>query len=312
MTLSIIVPCYNEEEVIKESFKRILEVCLKKQTYWDTYEIIFIDDGSKDKTFNTITHLSLNNSNIKAISFSRNFGHQNAVMAGIHHAIGDRIVIIDADLQDPPELIPDMIEIMINKKCNVVYGVRTHRKGESFFKKITAKLFYRLINKLSDENFPEDTGDFRLIDRTVADNLIQLNEKNKYIRGLISWIGFKQEPIYYERSKRFAGETKYTLKKMTDFALNGIFGFSKKPLKAALKLGMMSVAISIALIIWVICEKIFIPETLITGWASTIIVILFLGGTQLITVGIIGEYIGGIFDEVKKRPDYIIKEKVNF
>ena len=230
----------------------------------------------------------------------------------MHNCSGDIAVIIDADLQDPPEVIPEMVEVYKKEKCNVVYAVRNKRKGESFFKLITAKLYYRTLNYLSDYSFPVDTGDFRLVDRKVLETFRQFPEKHKYLRGLFSWMGFKQIPFYYTRDERAAGETKYSFQKMIKLASVGIFGFSKKPLKLAISLGTISILVALVMVIWIIYLQIFAQDNVVQGWSSTIITILFLGGIQLFTIGILGEYIGNIFDETKNRPEYIIQEKINF
>jgi dolichol-phosphate mannosyltransferase len=226
--------------------------------------------------------------------------------------MGDVAVIIDADLQDPPEVILEMLNIMKTEQANVVYGVRKHRKGESWFKLLTAKLFYRLLNYLSDVKFPVDTGDFRLMDRKVINEFNALKEKNKYIRGLISWMGFKQMPCYYEREKRFAGETKYPFRKLLKLALTGIFYFSKKPLNVATSLGFVSIVLGLLYAAWVFVSRLLFDNYIISGWTSTIIIIIFFGGVQLLTIGVLGQYIGNIFDEAKGRPEYIVSEKVNF
>jgi len=308
MLLSVIIPCFNEELVIEETYKRLTAVMkdLKMK-----YEFIFINDGSRDRTLEILETLSGKNKSVKVINLSRNFGHQRAVTAGINNCRGDLAVIIDSDLQDPPEVIAEMLEIMKREKANVVYGVRKIRKGESFFKQVTAKLFYRLLNRLSDVKFPVDTGDFRLIDRKVINEFNRLSEKNKYIRGLISWMGFTQAPCYYEREPRFAGETKYPFRKMLELAVIGLFYFSKKPLQVATTLGLLSVVIGIIYAVWVVGAKIFGID-LVTGWATIIILVIFFGGVQLLTIGVIGQYIGSLFDEVKNRPEYIIQEKINF
>jgi len=307
--LSIIIPCYNEEEVLPASYNRFVDVMQKHQC---DYELVYINDGSKDKTEEILTQLAFENNRVKVISFSRNFGHQCAVSAGINHCNGDVAVIIDVDLQDPPEVIPDMIRLYLEEKCNVVYAVRKQRKGESFFKRFTASAFYRTLEKLSDVEIPRNTGDFRLIDRAIMNVYNQLPERNKFIRGLISWMGFKQVPFYYDREERFAGLTKYPLRKMLRLAANGIFGFSKKPVKIATTLGSLSIVIAFMMVLWVLYLNVFTPDQLVPGWASTIIIVLFMGGVQLFTIGILGEYIGNIFDETKKRPEYIIDKKINF
>lgn len=309
MLLSVIIPCYNEELVVQETYKQLTEVM--KRTNMD-YELIFINDGSRDRTIELLTSLAEEDNAVKVINFARNFGHQCAVTAGINHCHGDLAVIIDADLQDPPEVIFDMLEIQQKESANVVYGVRKSREGESWFKLVTAKWFYRILNKLSDVQFPVDTGDFRLIDRQIIDHFNNLHEKNKYIRGLISWMGYKQVPCYYERKERFAGETKYPLKKMLKFATTGLLAFSKKPLKLAEWLGIISVMVSLIYAIVILILKLVNPSTFVVGWTSIILITIFFGGVQLLTIGILGEYIGNLFDEAKDRPEYIVKNKINF
>lgn len=309
MLLSVIIPCYNEELVVQETYKQLTEVM--KRTNMD-YELVFINDGSRDRTIELLTSLAEEDNAVKIINFARNFGHQCAVTAGINHCHGDLAVIIDADLQDPPEVILDMLEIQQKESANVVYGVRKSREGESWFKLVTAKWFYRILNKLSDVQFPVDTGDFRLIDRQIIDHFNNLHEKNKYIRGLISWMGYKQVPCYYERKERFAGETKYPLKKMLKFATTGLLAFSKKPLKLAEWLGIISVMVSLIYAIVILILKLVNPSTFVVGWTSIILITIFFGGVQLLTIGILGEYIGNLFDEAKDRPEYIVKNKINF
>ena len=308
MLLSIITPCYNEEQVIQETYKRLTEVM--KTIEYD-YELLFVNDGSKDKTLLILSDLAAQDKHVKIISFSRNFGHQCAVTAGINNCNGDLAVIIDADLQDPPEVILDMLEIQRKENASVVYGVRKKRDGESKFKLLTAKYFYRILNKLSDVQFPVDTGDFRLIDRKIIDGFNNLHEKNKYIRGLVSWMGYKQVPCFYERKERFAGETKYPLKKMLKFAATGLLSFSKKPLKMAVWMGVLSVLICLVYALIVLISKIVHPASFVVGWTSIILIIIFFGGIQLLTIGILGEYIGSLFDEAKDRPEYIIADKIN-
>lgn len=306
--LSIIVPCYNEEEVIEVTYKRLTNVLKNLKI---KYEILFINDGSQDNTLNILLSLIKKDPSIKIISFSRNFGHQSAVAAGLNYCKGDFALIIDADLQDPPEIIPDMLKKLKEEKANVVYGVRKKRQGETIFKKTTAWLFYKIINFLSDIPLPENTGDFRLIDRKVIDSFNNLPEKNKYIRGLISWIGFKQIPYYYVREPRYAGETKYPLSKMIQFATSALLYFTRKPLKLATQLGFLSILMGLLLTFYVFFSLIVRPHATVSGWASTMIIIIFFGGVQLLTIGVIGEYIGCIFDEVKNRPIYIIDKKYN-
>ena len=307
--VSIIIPCYNEQEGINEAYRRVTAAL---QGNWNNgYEILFINDGSKDATLDILKQLAKNDNQVKLLSLSRNFGHQAAVGAGIAHCKGDVAIILDADLQDPPELFAQMVEVYRQNPCNVVYGVRKERKGETFFKRITARMFYRLLNWLAGMDLNTDTGDFRLIDRKVIDAFNGFNEKNKYIRGIISWMGFKQIPMHYNRDARLHGKTKYTLKKMLNLASIAMFYFSKKPLKASLTLGFISILVGIALTIWVLYVQLGGGYT-VPGWASTIITIIFFGGVQLLTIGVVGEYIGNILDEVKNRPEYIIDEKINF
>lgn len=309
MLLSVIIPCYNEEAVIAETHKRLSSVM---KSLRHDYELIFINDGSQDRTMDLLKALAAADASVKALNFSRNFGHQCAVTAGLNSCTGDVAVIIDADLQDPPEVIVDMLEIMQREQANVVYGVRKKRKGESWFKLVTAKMFYRILNRLSDVKFPLDTGDFRMLDRKVIDQFNSLGETNKYIRGLISWMGFRQAPCYYEREARFAGETKYPLKKMLKFAMIGLFYFSKKPLNMATSLGFASIALGLCYVLWVLISMMFNLGHSVTGWTSTIMLIVFFGGVQLLTIGVLGKYVGNLFDEVKGRPEYIVSERVNF
>jgi len=245
------------------------------------------------------------------LHFSRNFGHQPAVTAGIHYCTSDLAVIIDADLQDPPELIPELIDTLKREQANVVYCVREKRQGESFFKKLSARMFYRSMNYLSEINFPLDTGDFRLIDKQVMDEFKKFREKGKYIRGIISWIGFKQVPFAYQRQARFAGETKYPLSKMIQFASTAMLYFSKKPLKLATGLGFITVMIGIVYALYTLIGKIVGYTHALSGWSSLIILIVFFGGVQLLTVGVLGQYIGILFDEVKDRPEYIVQKEEN-
>lgn len=308
--ISIIIPCFNEEQVISHTYNRVDKTM--QSFKHGGYELIFINDGSRDKTLEILRAISQKDSNVKILSFSRNFGHQPAVTAGINICKGDIAIIIDADLQDPPELFPEMVKIYLEENANVVYGLRKERKGETFFKRFSAKYFYKTINFLSDTPLPVDTGDFRLIDKHVIEAFKSLPEKNKYIRGLISWIGFKQVPVMYVREERFAGETKYPLSKMIKFASTSLLYFSKKPLKLALTIGLISIIIGIGLAIWVITGLLYRTNSIVPGWASTIIALIFFGGIQLLTIGVLGEYLGNMFEEIKNRPEYIIHEKINF
>ena len=304
--ISWIVPCFNEEEVIDETFERISRVCNSIERY--KWEIIFIDDGSKDCTFKKIQSLLKKRDGLTCIRLSRNYGHQIAIQAGLNTAIGDSAIIIDADLQDPPELANELLEKWENG-FDVVYGKRIDRESESFFKKSTAKLFYRLINILSDINIPLDVGDFRLIDRQVITAIQKMPEKERFLRGMVSWVGFNQTYIKYIRKKRYAGKSKYPLKKMITFALNGITSFSRKPLKISIYLGLISSLISTLGILYVLYIR-FMTSNWVTGWAGLALAILFTSGIQLLSIGILGEYIGKIYIESKNRPLYFIKQSL--
>lgn len=304
---SIVVPVYNEEPVAKESYKRLKQVMDSTQ---EEYELIFVNDGSRDKTEEIISEICKQDKNVRLINFSRNFGHQTAITAGMDYSSGQAVVVIDADLQDPPEVILDMIAKW-KEGYDVVYGQRLKRKGETFFKKVTAKMFYRLLAAMTSVDIPVDTGDFRLIDRKVCDVMSSLTEKNRYVRGLVSWVGFRQTAVTYVRDERFAGETKYPLKKMLKFAMDGITTFSYKPLKISTYIGFLVSALSFVYLIVVLCLRLF-TDTTVTGWASTLAVSLMFNGVILMMLGIIGEYIGRIYDETKNRPLYIVREKKGF
>lgn len=304
---SIVVPVYNEELVVEESYKRLKQVMDSTN---EPYELIFVNDGSRDKTAELVSGLCDRDKNVRLINFSRNFGHQTAITAGMDNSSGQAVVVIDADLQDPPEVILDMIAKW-KEGYDVVYGQRLKRKGETFFKKVTAKLFYRLLSSMTSVDIPVDTGDFRLIDRKVCDVMSSLTEKNRYVRGLVSWVGFKQTAVTYVRDERFAGETKYPLKKMLKFAMDGITTFSYKPLKISTYVGFLVSILSFIYLIVVLCLKLF-TDTTVSGWASTLAVSLIFNGVILMMLGIIGEYIGRIYDETKNRPLYIIREKKGF
>ena len=306
--ISVVVPMYYEEEVAKECYTRLKNVLEKIENY--NYEIIFINDGSKDKTLEILKEIAKENKNVKIISFSRNFGHQCAVTAGLRYVTGDAIVIIDADLQDPPELIPEMIKLWEDGN-DVIYGKRKSREGESRFKLLTASMFYKTLNALSDVEIPKDTGDFRLVDRKVVEVINSLPEHNKFLRGLFSWVGFKQKAYEYERKERYAGKTKYPLKKMLKLAQDGIFSFSIKPLKIVGAMGILSVIISIMLFVYAVLSYAFDWNNLVPGWTSLMVTMTFIGGMILISLWMIGEYIGRIYDETKRRPEYIIDETIN-
>ncbi|MBN1220443.1 MAG: glycosyltransferase family 2 protein [Anaerolineae bacterium] len=304
---SIVAPCYNEEQSLPELHRRIKEVMDQTGEAW---ELVLINDGSADRTAELMRQLHTADERVHYIDFARNFGHQIAVTAGMDYAQGDVVVLIDADLQDPPELILEMIEKW-REGYQVVYAIRRERKGESWFKLFTAKAFYRLIYRITDVEIPLDTGDFRLMDRKVVEAIKQMKERHRFIRGMTSWVGFKQTGVQYVRQERFAGETKYPLRKMLRFAMNAITGFSYLPLQLATYLGFITAGLSAAGVVAVVIARLSGSQAFF-GQATTLIMVLFLGGVQLISLGIIGEYLGRIYDEVKGRPMYIVNEAVGF
>lgn len=299
---TLIIPTYNEEAVIEETYLRLTRVM---QSLNESYELIFINDGSWDQTEALLEALERRDESVRLLSFSRNFGHQTAVTAGLDHAQGRAIIIIDADLQDPPELIPQMIEKW-KEGYAVVYGQRRERRGETWFKKLSAALFYRFLNALTEVNIPLDTGDFRLIDRRVCDILLTLREKNRFIRGLVSWVGFRQTAVEYVRDERLAGETKYSLKKMLRLSMDGITSFSLKPLQLATWSGLFISGLSSLFLVISMARLIWIPGTA-AFWSVLIALSLLVNGITLICIGILGEYVGRIFDEARNRPLYILK-----
>lgn len=305
--ITIIVPLFNEELVIETMYSRLVSVMVSNHL---DYEIILINDGSSDRTAELARDLCRKNGSIRLIGFSRNFGHQAAITAGMDRASGQVVVIIDADLQDPPEVIPEMIEKW-KAGYHVVYGTRIKRKGESKFKTFTASIFYRLLRRLTAVDIPADTGDFRLMDRCVVEELKRMREKNRFIRGMVSWVGFKQCKLEYVREERFAGETKYPFKKMIKFAVDGILSFSQIPLKISTVFGFLCSFLSFLLIVYGVFVRYYYPEKSIPGWASIFVASLFLGGVQLICLGIVGEYLGRIYEEIKARPLYICNEEIN-
>ncbi len=306
--ISIVIPMYYEEEVAEECYNRVTTVLTKIENY--EYEVIFVNDGSKDKTLDILEKIASKDKHIKIISFSRNFGHQAAVTAGLKFVTGDAIVIIDADLQDPPELIPEMLKLW-EQGNEVVYGKRKVREGESRFKLLTASMFYKTLNALSDVEIPKNTGDFRLVDRKVVDVINSLPEHNKFLRGLFSWVGFKQYEYEYNRKERFAGKTKYPLKKMLKLAADGIISFSTKPLKLLAGLGIISILLSMVILIYALISFAFNLNNLSPGWTSLMVAITFFAGVQLLSIWVIAEYIGRIYDETKNRPQYIIDKMIN-
>ena len=303
VTVSIIIPMYNEEATIEKTYRRLKKVM---NEIGSKYELLFINDGSQDRSGEMVKDFSTWDKTIQVIELSRNFGHQIAITAGMDYASGDAVVVIDADLQDPPELIKDMIEKW-EEGFDVVYAKRTKRKGESLFKRLTASHFYRVLRGLTDIDIPLDTGDFRLIDRKVCDQMTQLHEKNRFVRGRVSWVGFKQTAVEYERDERQFGESKYPLKKMLKLSLDGITSFSYKPLKLASYGGVLLSFAGFIYMLVVIYQKLF-TRTTVMGWSSLIVIQLFFFGFVLSMLGVVGEYIGRIYDESKNRPIYIVSE----
>ncbi len=308
MLLSVVIPCMNEEEVLWKTNQRLVTVleraCLN-------FEIIYVDDGSADSTAGLLRELQSNDARIRVVRLSRNFGHQIAITAGLEHASGDAVVIIDADLQDPPEVILEFLAKW-QDGYDVIYGVRAEREGETAFKLWTAKFFYRFISWLSDTRIPLDTGDFRLMDRKVVDSLLSMPERDRFVRGMVSWLGFSQTAVAYRRAPRAAGVTKFSLFKMVRFALDGIFSFSILPLRVATWTGIAASGLAILGIFAVLLERILGVAGLVKGWSSTMIAELFIGGVQLICMGIIGEYVGRIYGESKRRPLYVVCQRMGF
>ena len=308
MLLSVVIPCMNEQEALRKTNHQLLSILERISL---NFELIYVDDGSTDSTAELLRDLQAHDSRIRIIRFSRNFGHQVAITAGLEHSSGDAVVIIDADLQDPPEVILDFVAKWLDG-YDVVYGIRTEREGETRFKLWTAKLFYRVIRTLSDTPIPLDTGDFRLMDRRVVDALLSMPERDRFVRGMVSWLGFSQAAVGYRRFPRAAGVTKFSPFKMLRFALDGIFSFSILPLRLATWTGFAASGLAVLGIILVLLERVVGIAGLVKGWSSAIITELFIGGAQLICLGIIGEYIGRIYGEAKRRPLYVIEERMGF
>lgn len=304
-TISIVAPVYNEEAVLPELYRRVAAVM---DSLGESWELVLVDDGSRDGSAAQIARLHEQDGRVKGVSFSRNFGFQIAATAGLDHASGDAVILTDADLQDPPEVYPEMIAKW-REGYDVVYGIRASREGETWFKLFTAKLFYRLIYRITSINIPLDTGDFRLMDRRVVDAITRMPERNRFLRGMVPWVGFRQTGVEYHRASRFAGESKFhSVRQMLPFAIDAITSFSYLPLQLAMILGFIIAALSGVAIFAVILLRLLGPGTPLSGQATTLVAVLFLGGVQLICLGIVGEYLGRIYDEVKGRPMYLIQE----
>jgi polyisoprenyl-phosphate glycosyltransferase len=306
--VSVVVPCFNEEDVIAETYRRLSAVLGGSgQARW---ELIFVNDGSRDRTLELLRGIQAGDPSVRVVSFSRNFGHQMAVTAGIAHAGGDAVVLIDADLQDPPEVVLEMLARW-RAGVDVAYGVRGEREGETAVKLMTAKYFYRLINAMSDTPIPLDTGDFRLMDRSVVDALQSMPERDRFVRGMVSWVGFRQEPVVYRRAGRFAGVTKYPLTKMVRFAVDGILSFSLVPLRLATWMGFTAAGLSLLGILYAMVLRL-LTSIWVPGWTLLFIALLFLSGAQLMFLGVIGEYLGRVYGEAKRRPLYVVQERLGF
>lgn len=297
---SVIAPVFNEEETLSHFYGRIVAVMERLN---EPFELLLVNDGSRDRSFQIMKDLHEQDPRVHVIDFSRNFGHQIAISAGLDYARGQAVIIVDSDLQDPPEVIPRLIERW-KKGAEVVYAQRARRAGETKFKLVTASLFYRLIRGITSVNIPRDVGDFRLMDRQVVNALVSMREHHRFMRGLSAWVGFRQEAVLYDRQERFAGKTKYPLMRMIHFSLDAITSFSHLPLQLATTFGFILASISLIGIVIAVFLRLFVGA--IVGQASTLILVLFLGGIQLIFLGIIGEYLGRIYDEVRARPLYIV------
>ena len=304
----MVVPCFNEEAVIATTHARLSASLGAIPDA--TSEIVYVDDGSRDRTLDLLRGIAASDASTRVVALSRNFGHQKALTAGLAHATGDAVVLIDADLQDPPEVIAEFVARW-RAGADVAYGVRRRRAGESGFKLLTAHAYYRLMGRVSDAAIPFDAGDFRLLDRSVLDALRAMPERDRFMRGMIAWVGFRQEPVSYDRAARAAGETKYPFRRMVRFALDGMFSFSATPLRMATYFGFFASVLAVLGVLYAFVLRIF-ADQVVPGWATLLIAVLFLGGVQLVSLGIIGEYIARIYGEVKERPLYLVRERIGF
>ncbi|MBR0552450.1 glycosyltransferase family 2 protein [Stakelama marina] len=302
--LSVVVPCYNEEGCLDMLHARASAAA--REAVGEDYEIVFVNDGSKDDSWAVMQRLSAADPHLVAINLSRNHGHQLALTAGLDLCAGDEILIIDADLQDPPELLADMRRTMAEQDADVVYAVRRKRDGETFFKKLTAAMFYRVLDRVTDTPIPLDTGDFRLMSRRALDAFLSLPEQARFIRGMVAWIGFRQVPFVYDRAERHAGTTKYPLAKMVRFALDAVTGFSTAPLRFASHVGLLLTAASLLLIVYIAIA--WLAGSTVQGWTSTMLVVVVLGAVQMFVLGMIGEYLGRLYVESKRRPLYLVSD----
>jgi glycosyltransferase involved in cell wall biosynthesis len=307
--LSLVLPVFNEEEVIPELERRLGEFFANLKGVGDAWEVIFVDDGSKDRSLSMLEAMAARDARYKIIGFSRNFGHQVAITAGVDRADGDAVVVMDADLQDPPEIVSQMLD-KYRDGYDVVYAMREKRDGETMFKKVTAALYYRLLNRMLGVDIPVDVGDFRLMSRPVVMTLRALREQHRFVRGLVAWLGFRQTAVKYSRPARFAGETKYPLRKMVRFAIDGITSFSIVPLRFATWLGVLSGVLALVVAVWAVWVKVVQGEA-VPGWTTIMMLVAFASSAQLLMTGVLGEYVGRIYEEVKRRPLYVVSKEAN-
>jgi dolichol-phosphate mannosyltransferase len=308
--LSLVIPVYNEEQTLPELDRRLRGFLQALTSIGESWEVVFVEDGSKDRSRELLCEMANREPRFRVIAFSRNFGHQLAITAGVDRAEGEAVVVMDADLQDPPELVAEMLE-RFAAGFDVVYAVRNKRKGETWFKLLTAAMFYRLLRAVTGVQIPLDAGDFRLMSRGVVLTLRALRERHRFVRGMVAWVGFRQTAIYYEREARFAGETKYPLRKMLQFAIDGITSFSILPLRAATWLGVLAGVAAVAIGVWAVVAKLFGTGT-VPGWTTIMFAVALGSSAQLLMTGVLGEYVGRIYEEVKRRPLYIVEREVNF
>ena len=306
--ISVVVPCFNEEEVISTTHRRLVQALESLARI--EFELVFVDDGSQDRTLEILRTFQATDRRIRVVAFSRNFGHQVAVTAGLEHTTGDAVVLIDADLQDPPEVIREMV-LRWRRGVDVVYGVRAQRQGETAFKLWTAKAFYRAINRVAEIPIPLDTGDFRLMDRAVVDALLNMPERDRFVRGMVAWVGFRQEAVLYARTARFAGQTKYPLRRMIRFAVDGILSFSLAPLRLAIWVGFATAGLATVGLVYAVLMRL-LTNIWVPGWTLLFIACSSIGGIQLVFLGVLGEYVGRIYGEVKRRPLYVVRERLGF
>lgn len=307
--LSLVIPIFNEEETIPELDRR-LRLLLAMPSVGEDWEVVFVDDGSRDRSRELLLGIAERESRYRVLGFSRNFGHQMAITAGVDRASGRAVVVMDADLQDPPEVVAEMLE-RFRAGYDVVYAVRKKRHGETLFKRFTAAFFYRFMRTMTGVDIPVDSGDFRLMSRAVVQVLSALRERHRFVRGLVAWVGFKQTAVYYDRDARFAGETKYPLKRMIRFALDAITSFSVVPLRMATWLGIVAGLIAVGTGIWSLVAR-FVSGTVLPGWTTIMMAVAFGSSAQLLMTGVLGEYVGRIYEEIKRRPLYIVEREVNF